>query len=151
MIEKGLTHDGNNKKTGRPEFLCGEKSSTQFDVLFGDSPAGKLWGFMWEARDFDGPIKWFVEGAGVTRPTLMKVFPDFLDQDWIICSRVVRGIQYYKINVNHFIVKDMLLLMSKFIHANTEMLMAKEDVKDKLALKYKKKKPRKKKVVKKND
>lgn len=134
---------GYNKKTGRPEFVGTEKCSSQVDILLGESPAAKLWGYMWENQELDGPIIMFYEGAGVTRPTLMKVFPEFQEQEWIICSRVVRGVQYFKVNTRHYIVKEMLDLIGKFTINNVHVELAKDAVRDKQAIENK---PKKKKV-----
>ena len=138
-FEKGYTHDGTNKKTGRPEFLNEGKDSVISDLI-GNSPQAKLWSLAWEWRDMDGTISDFAQCAGMSRTSLYTVWQKFLDNEWIIPSRYEKGVQYYKFNKNHFLVKDITQLLEKHLFAHLEILAAKELAMDKIYLQYKRKK-----------
>ena len=151
VFQEGWTHNGYNKKTGRPEFVGDEHVDSVIDELLGNSPTGRLWSLLWEWKDIDGTKHDMGNCGNLSKPSLYKVLPTFLKYEWVIPSRKVGGIQYYKLNLQHYLVKQMLKVIDMHIEANVHIISAEEEVKDKLALKYKnkKKKPKVKKTKKK--
>lgn len=140
MIPKGWTHDGYNKKTGRPEFSVSHKSSDRISEFLGESPTAKLWSLLWElGYNIDGTLSDLANCAGISRTSLYKILPSFIDNEWIIPSRFVRGVQYYKSNSNHYIVKDMISLLNKFVMDDFEIEVVAEQTRDKIHKKHKKK------------
>ena len=137
---KGLEHDGTNKDTGRPQFLAKSEDDSVITILLGESPTSKLWSFWWESKSFldisnfhGYSITEMAQGANISRTSLYKIFGHFIDNEWIIPSKYLKGIQYYKLNKNHFIVRELLKLLSLFIIANMQVEAAKEIAMDELA------------------
>ncbi len=137
-FDKGWTHDGYNKKTGRPEFVGDEKSDDVISLILGESPTAKLWAELWVwGPDIDGTLSDLANCANISRTSLYKILPTFLKHEWIIPSRYVKGLQYYKLNSKHFIVRDMINLLNNHVQSNVEMELAADKIKEKF---YKKKK-----------
>ena len=142
-MEKGLTHDGWDKKTNRPEFLSEGKHTIIEDIL-GESPTAKIWGLLWEWQTWaEGTKSDIAQCAGISRTSLYKVLPWFLENEIIIPSKYEKGVQYYKFNKNHYLADQMLTLLHLFIYDNIEKTMVMEEVKNKLAKQYKKIKAKK--------
>jgi len=141
LMGKGLTHDGNNKKTGRPEFLVNDKNNgTIVSELLGDSPTGKLWSYLWEIKDaYALTLKDLSECAGISRTSLYRIMPIFIKYEWVIPAKIEKNVQYYKLNKNHYIARQMLKLITDHVLAATEIILAEEEAMDKVALRFKKK------------
>lgn len=145
MIPKGYTHDGNDKKTGRPEFLVTGQQD-MISELLGDSPTAKLWSLLWTWQDgLDGTLSDLANCSGISRTSLYKILPTFLKYDFIIPSRYEKGVQFYKMNNKHYIVKEMMHLLDNHVDSSFQLGIAEDEVKDKLWIKNKKKTKKRKK------
>ncbi len=143
-----MKHDGNDNKTGRPEFLI-EDDPTAMETFLGDSPTARVWGTLWEYRnsEIDWTKKDLAEGSGISRPALYKCWDMFIHHEFIIPSKKIKGKQHYKLNDNHPIINSLMDTLSLFLEYNIGIMFATEEAKNEFALKYKKKKSKK---VKKN-
>lgn len=139
MIKKGLKQDGYDKKTGRPEFEVLAKGNCDITLdLLGDSPAAKMWSHITVMGELDWSLSDAAEGAGISRTTLYKIWPMFEDNEFIIPSRVFKGVQLYKFNKTNYIANSMSHLISLFVHNKIQEITVIEDVRDKQAIENKK-------------
>ena len=139
MVDKGWSHCGYNKKTGRPEFVSDGNSTTVVEEALGNSPTAKIWSLLWEWRhDIEGTLTDIAKCAGISRTSLYKVWDYFERNEIIIPAKYKQGVQYYKLNKNSYIGKQMINLLDLIIEDHVEKTLAMENVKDKLSKEYKK-------------
>ena len=84
---------------------------------------------MWETQEFDGHIQWFCEGTELSRPTINKLFKKFIKNGWIIESRKVGGLHFYKLNTDNKLVIQMLSLLSTYINDYLQKMIKAEEKK----------------------
>jgi len=139
-LGKGLEYTGMDKKTKRPQFVARTEKNedTLISDLIGDSPTGKLWSYLWETRDLMFDMKDMIDGSGNSRSAIYIVLPRFIKNEWVIPFKIEKRTQLYKLNKNHYIVKQMLRLLDDHANAAFELISAEEQARDRIALKHRK-------------
>ena len=101
---------GFDKKTKRPEFSGGDEDWNDTIVLqtLGDSPTARVWQFLWEwQHGWNESFSNIAKGAGISRNSLYKIWNYFIDNEIIIPTKYVKGVQLYGTNKNSLLFKGM--------------------------------------------
>lgn len=150
-----LKHTGWDKKTGRPQFLVESQGPSVMEEILGESPTARVWGylFVWKTLA-EGTKSGIAKRARISRTSLYKVWPFFIDNEIIIHSKFEKGKQYYKLNEKNYLANKMFETLALFFYAHVEKTVALTLAKDKIAMEFKKietkRKKRKRKYQRKN-
>jgi hypothetical protein len=135
-----MEHCGYDKKTGRPMMSVDDKDENNLDKFFGKSAQSRIWQTLFEWGTIDGTKTDIANSAEISRPSLYEAWPFFIEQEIIIPSRKVRGKQLYKLNPKHKLAKKYIDVMKEFLINYVDEEMAKDQVREKTYIKWKKQK-----------
>jgi len=75
---------------------------------FGNSPKVKIVGFLIDNIPFDYSKKEIIEGSGIAKNTLMKIWKDLVDFEIVLPTRKFGKAQLYTINSDDPIIKVLM-------------------------------------------
>ncbi len=81
-----------------------------FIQTFGDYPLIKVLDFLIYSRDFDYPITDIAKNANVNFQTLKKLWPKLERNKIVVATRILGGVNLFKINASNPIVKKIIEL-----------------------------------------
>ena len=79
-----------------------------FIQTFGDYPLIKILDFLIYSRDFDYPITEIARNADVNFQTLKKFWSKLEKSKMVVSTRILSGVNLYKINSAHPVVKKLI-------------------------------------------
>ncbi len=88
---------------------------TLFRKAIGDTPKIRVLEFLIEARELDHSLSDIVEGSGVGRTTLFRLWPDLEKNRIVKQTRQIGNAKLYKLNLKNSFVKKIVELFDEII------------------------------------
>jgi len=87
-----------------------KENKSIFLMQFGDTPQLRVLDFLIDNHFFDFPMTKIARGANVSYNSIRLFFPQFVESGIIIKTRKVGKSDYYKLNLQHPFVQNLLKL-----------------------------------------
>lgn len=91
---------------------------TLFRRALGDTSKIRVLEFFIEGRELDYSLSDIVEGAGVGRTTLFRIFEDLLVAGILVPTRVIGNAKLYRLNVENVFVQKMVEVFDEVVLGN---------------------------------
>jgi len=104
------------------------KETTKFIEIFGDYPKIRVLDFLITFQVFEYPLKEIANNSKVKYSALKKFWKDLVENEIVIKTRKLNGINLYKLNIKNLKVRklielDNLLLLDSFNKINHKVMV----------------------------
>ena len=88
---------------------------TLFRRALGDTAKIRVLEFFIEGRELEYSLSDIVEGAGIGRTTLFRIFEDLLEVGIVVPTRVIGNAKLYKLNMENVFVQKMVEVFDEVV------------------------------------
>ena len=86
-----------------------------FRWVFGDTAKIRVLEFFIEGRELEYSLSDIVEGAGIGRTTLFRIFEDLLEAGVVVPTRVIGNAKLYRLNLENVFVRKMVEVFDEVV------------------------------------
>ena len=105
-----------------------KENKSLFLKQFGDTPQLRILDFFIDNHFFDFPLTEMARGSNISYNSLKLILPQFIENGIILKTRRIGKSDYYKLNIDNLIVKNLMKLDWMLIERSVENIGKEEKV-----------------------